>query len=271
MRENFKLTLLTFFWEGRLTLWSSLAWNSLKDQAGFTLSRPLEGWDWRCAPLCPVKWLFYTFMKLLYYGPFCLTIWHIFLYSSVKTACHTWVLLHQESYWPAWCLFVLFPSKVFFCYIDSPYTPKTAGESCGNLNDPNKEALAKTEVSLTLTNKFDVPGDENAEMDARTILLKWVLEGRRKWLGTQFTCSDHPGLPCPSQFSPPCIVLGTGLTLLTHSCNLGNPPLYHLLSFLAPCASNCCPCGCCSKALWWWWCFSLCLDPVSRRWHTQLC
>lgn len=50
--------------------------------------------------------------------------------------------------------------------------PKTSGEGAGNLNDPNKEALAKTEVSLTLTNKFDVPGDENAEMDARTILLK---------------------------------------------------------------------------------------------------
>lgn len=59
-----------------------------------------------------------------------------------------------------------------FCYINSLYAPKTAGESSGNLNDPNREALAKTEVSLTLTNKFDVPGDENAEMDARTILLK---------------------------------------------------------------------------------------------------
>ncbi|NXX95793.1 IQGA1 protein, partial [Centropus bengalensis] len=45
------------------------------------------------------------------------------------------------------------------------------GEGSGNVNDPNKEMLAKTEVSLTLTNKFDVPGDENAEMDARTILL----------------------------------------------------------------------------------------------------
>ncbi|NXF23037.1 IQGA1 protein, partial [Rhodinocichla rosea] len=45
------------------------------------------------------------------------------------------------------------------------------GESSGNVNDPNREMLAKTEVSLTLTNKFDVPGDENAEMDARTILL----------------------------------------------------------------------------------------------------
>ncbi|XP_026540422.1 ras GTPase-activating-like protein IQGAP1 [Notechis scutatus] len=45
------------------------------------------------------------------------------------------------------------------------------GEGCGNVNDPGKEMLAKTEVSLTLTNKFDVPGDENAEMDARTILL----------------------------------------------------------------------------------------------------
>ncbi|KAL7980216.1 hypothetical protein Chor_001484 [Crotalus horridus] len=45
-----------------------------------------------------------------------------------------------------------------------------AGEGC-NVNDPSKEMLAKTEVSLTLTNKFDVPGDENAEMDAKTILL----------------------------------------------------------------------------------------------------
>uniref|UniRef100_A0A2D4GE02 Ras GTPase-activating-like protein IQGAP1 n=1 Tax=Micrurus corallinus TaxID=54390 RepID=A0A2D4GE02_MICCO len=45
------------------------------------------------------------------------------------------------------------------------------GEGCGNVNDPSKEMLAKTEISLTLTNKFDVPGDENAEMDARTILL----------------------------------------------------------------------------------------------------
>ncbi|NXB74647.1 IQGA1 protein, partial [Donacobius atricapilla] len=45
------------------------------------------------------------------------------------------------------------------------------GEGSGSVNDPSWEMLAKTEVSLTLTNKFDVPGDENAEMDARTILL----------------------------------------------------------------------------------------------------
>ncbi|XP_028562148.2 ras GTPase-activating-like protein IQGAP1 [Podarcis muralis] len=46
------------------------------------------------------------------------------------------------------------------------------GEGSGSVNDPaSKEMLAKTEVSLTLTNKFDVPGDENAEMDAKTILL----------------------------------------------------------------------------------------------------
>ncbi|XP_066491182.1 ras GTPase-activating-like protein IQGAP1 [Tiliqua scincoides] len=45
------------------------------------------------------------------------------------------------------------------------------GEGPGPINDPGKEMLAKTEVSLTLTNKFDVPGDENAEMDAKTILL----------------------------------------------------------------------------------------------------
>ncbi|KAM6257192.1 ras GTPase-activating-like protein IQGAP1 [Porphyrio hochstetteri] len=52
-----------------------------------------------------------------------------------------------------------------------PTIESLIGEGSGNLNDPSKEMLAKTEVSLTLTNKFDVPGDENAEMDARTILL----------------------------------------------------------------------------------------------------
>uniref|UniRef100_G3PZK3 IQ motif containing GTPase activating protein 1 n=1 Tax=Gasterosteus aculeatus aculeatus TaxID=481459 RepID=G3PZK3_GASAC len=38
-------------------------------------------------------------------------------------------------------------------------------------DDPNKEQMGKTEVSLTLTNKFDVPGEANVEMDARTLLL----------------------------------------------------------------------------------------------------
>uniref|UniRef100_A0A8C2Z9I7 IQ motif containing GTPase activating protein 1 n=1 Tax=Cyclopterus lumpus TaxID=8103 RepID=A0A8C2Z9I7_CYCLU len=33
------------------------------------------------------------------------------------------------------------------------------------------ELMGKTEVSLTLTNKFDVPGEANVEMDARTLLL----------------------------------------------------------------------------------------------------
>ncbi|NXO56849.1 IQGA1 protein, partial [Aramus guarauna] len=54
---------------------------------------------------------------------------------------------------------------------DVPTIESLIGEGSGNVNDPNWETLAKTEVSLTLTNKFDVPGDENAEMDARTILL----------------------------------------------------------------------------------------------------
>uniref|UniRef100_A0A4W6C0X4 IQ motif containing GTPase activating protein 1 n=1 Tax=Lates calcarifer TaxID=8187 RepID=A0A4W6C0X4_LATCA len=33
------------------------------------------------------------------------------------------------------------------------------------------DLMGKTEVSLTLTNKFDVPGEANAEMDAKTLLL----------------------------------------------------------------------------------------------------
>ncbi|NXA36220.1 IQGA1 protein, partial [Eudromia elegans] len=52
-----------------------------------------------------------------------------------------------------------------------PTIESLIGEGSSNVNDPNKEMLAKTEVSLTLTNKFDVPEDENAEKDARTILL----------------------------------------------------------------------------------------------------
>lgn len=112
-------------------------------------------------------------MKLLCYGPFSSTICLSFLYFSVTTAHHTEGHWFIKSHTDLHCIYLnYFPSKVFFYYIDSFYTSKTAGESCGNLNDPNKEALAKTEVSLTLTNKFDVPGDENAEMDARAILLK---------------------------------------------------------------------------------------------------
>uniref|UniRef100_A0A8C5UJD2 IQ motif containing GTPase activating protein 1 n=1 Tax=Malurus cyaneus samueli TaxID=2593467 RepID=A0A8C5UJD2_9PASS len=52
-----------------------------------------------------------------------------------------------------------------------PTIESLIGEGSGNVNDPSREMLAKTEVSLTLTNKFDVPGDENAEVDARAILL----------------------------------------------------------------------------------------------------
>ncbi|MBN3308919.1 IQGA1 protein, partial [Amia calva] len=52
-----------------------------------------------------------------------------------------------------------------------PTIESLIGEGTLPAGDPNKEMLGKTEVSLTLTNKFDVPGSENAEMDARTILL----------------------------------------------------------------------------------------------------
>lgn len=46
------------------------------------------------------------------------------------------------------------------------------GESPLPADDPSKEMMGKTEVSLTLTNKFDVPDEANAEMDAKTLLLK---------------------------------------------------------------------------------------------------
>ncbi|MGH0192051.1 UNVERIFIED_CONTAM: hypothetical protein FKN15_002785 [Acipenser sinensis] len=45
------------------------------------------------------------------------------------------------------------------------------GEGTLSPGDPNWDMLTKTEVSLTLTNKFDVPGSENEEMDARTLML----------------------------------------------------------------------------------------------------
>lgn len=50
-----------------------------------------------------------------------------------------------------------------------------AGENPLPPDDPNKEMMGKTEVSLTLTNKFDVPGEANAETDAKTLLLKYVV------------------------------------------------------------------------------------------------
>ncbi|XP_006628835.1 ras GTPase-activating-like protein IQGAP1 [Lepisosteus oculatus] len=52
-----------------------------------------------------------------------------------------------------------------------PTIESLIGEGTLPASDPNKEMLGKTEVSLTLTNKFDVPDSENAEMDAKTLLL----------------------------------------------------------------------------------------------------
>ncbi|XP_033478040.2 ras GTPase-activating-like protein IQGAP1 [Epinephelus lanceolatus] len=52
-----------------------------------------------------------------------------------------------------------------------PTVESLIGENPLPPDDPNKELMGKTEVSLTLTNKFDLPGEANAEMDARTLLL----------------------------------------------------------------------------------------------------
>ncbi|KAM9313158.1 ras GTPase-activating-like protein IQGAP1 [Gastrophryne carolinensis] len=52
-----------------------------------------------------------------------------------------------------------------------PTIESLIGEGPGAGPDSGKETLAKTEVSLTLTNKFEVLGDENAEKNAKTILL----------------------------------------------------------------------------------------------------
>uniref|UniRef100_A0A9J8CYH5 IQ motif containing GTPase activating protein 1 n=1 Tax=Cyprinus carpio carpio TaxID=630221 RepID=A0A9J8CYH5_CYPCA len=52
-----------------------------------------------------------------------------------------------------------------------PTIESLIGESPLPPDDPNKEMMGKTEVSLTLTNKFDVPDEANVEMDAKTLLL----------------------------------------------------------------------------------------------------
>ncbi|KAK6475123.1 ras GTPase-activating-like protein IQGAP1 [Huso huso] len=52
-----------------------------------------------------------------------------------------------------------------------PTIESMVGEGTLSPGDPNWDMLTKTEVSLTLTNKFDVPGSENEEMDARTLML----------------------------------------------------------------------------------------------------
>uniref|UniRef100_A0A3Q3J6C6 IQ motif containing GTPase activating protein 1 n=1 Tax=Monopterus albus TaxID=43700 RepID=A0A3Q3J6C6_MONAL len=52
-----------------------------------------------------------------------------------------------------------------------PTIESLIGENPLPPDDPSKELMGKTEVSLTLTNKFDVPGEANAEMDAKTLLL----------------------------------------------------------------------------------------------------
>uniref|UniRef100_A0A671KSM0 Ras GTPase-activating-like protein IQGAP1 n=1 Tax=Sinocyclocheilus anshuiensis TaxID=1608454 RepID=A0A671KSM0_9TELE len=57
-----------------------------------------------------------------------------------------------------------------------PTIESLIGESPLPPDDPNKEMMGKTEVSLTLTNKFDVPDEANAEMDAKTLLLKLIVD-----------------------------------------------------------------------------------------------
>ncbi|XP_062845476.1 ras GTPase-activating-like protein IQGAP1 [Trichomycterus rosablanca] len=52
-----------------------------------------------------------------------------------------------------------------------PTIESLIGENPLPPDDPNKEMMGKTEVSLILTNKFDVPGEANAETDAKTLLL----------------------------------------------------------------------------------------------------
>lgn len=125
---------------------------------------------WERMAILVLKWFA---EHLFYYGSLAFITSHIFSFISQLRCPGQGVHLGLFfKYLLRLALSFTWVNISFLYYTDSFYPPKTSGESAGNLNDPNKEALAKTEVSLTLTNKFDVPGDENAEMDARTILLK---------------------------------------------------------------------------------------------------
>lgn len=62
--------------------------------------------------------------------------------------------------------------KIGQCVSSSNQLLASTGENPLPPDDPNKELMGKTEVSLTLTNKFDVHGEANTETDAKTLLLK---------------------------------------------------------------------------------------------------
>lgn len=112
-------------------------------------------------------------------------------------------LLHRTSRWR--CFFKVRVSRREVVVLHSPlalmiltrlcfYFSSNSGENPLPPDDPNKELMGKTEVSLTLTNKFDVPGEANVEMDAKTLLLKWV------WLNF-FLKIDKKFLPLSKDFS----------------------------------------------------------------------
>uniref|UniRef100_A0A670KK82 IQ motif containing GTPase activating protein 1 n=1 Tax=Podarcis muralis TaxID=64176 RepID=A0A670KK82_PODMU len=117
---------------------------------------------------------------------------------------HTLLLDHQDAIAPE-------HNDPIHELLDDLGEVSTIESLIGDVNDPaSKEMLAKTEVSLTLTNKFDVPGDENAEMDAKTILLKeglkQVASGCVCWGGGagmcvpgQTSCNSLSDTPIPTQ------------------------------------------------------------------------
>lgn len=78
------------------------------------------------------------------------------------------VLLLGARFAPVWVLVIFLDCSCWA--LNGPLS--CPGENPLPPDDPSKEQMGKTEVSLTLTNKFDVPGEANAEMDARTLLLK---------------------------------------------------------------------------------------------------
>lgn len=87
--------------------------------------------------------------------------WKIFYHCGRKKCQYKNINRNRTAYYP--CLFL---------HLIGSWSH--SGENPLPPDDPNKELMGKTEVSLTLANKFDVPGEANAEMDARTLLLKWV-------------------------------------------------------------------------------------------------
>lgn len=84
---------------------------------------------------------------------------------------------HQVANVVLWSL-----TEILFCAGDSPVNPADPGSESSCVQS------SKTEVSLTLTSKFDIFKDSDDQPDARGLLLRYV---RFTFQPVSFMCRDH--------------------------------------------------------------------------------